>query len=170
MKKIISLLGLMVLIVPVMLAQGSNLSISSEETFLPEPIEKPSKRVLAKLKAEEDFLKWNKNAEQVRWYEETNGFFVYYTTDGKKARSFYDKRGYFVYNLISYPEQFLPVKIKKLIKSVYYMDYRITHVNEILQDNKTVFLVMITDDKVWKKLRIMDEIEEIEEIKAYEAK
>ena len=75
-----------------------------------------------------------------------------------------------MYNLISYPEQFLPVKIKKLIKSVYYMDYRITHVNEILQDNKTVFLVMITDDKVWKKLRIMDEIEEIEEIKAYEAK
>jgi hypothetical protein len=160
MKKIISLLVFVVTTVTIG-AQGSNLSVSDEEAIVPELTKNNRKQGLAQLKAEEDFAKWNKNAENIRWYNDANGFFVYYSINGNKARSFYNKRGNFVYNSIAYTEQFLPLKIRELVKSVYYMDYKITHVNEIRQDDQTTFLVTVTDDKVWKKLRITDEDMEV---------
>ena len=168
MKKIIFILLLMILITSVSIAQGSTLSLSDEETTAPASQKKFSTGVLAQLKAEKDFLRSNKQAENIRWYEGTKGFFVYYTENGNKGKSFYNKKGNFVYNVLSYQEQFLPFKIKKWIKSVYYMDYRITHVNEIRQDGKTIFLVQITDDSVWKKIRIVDD--EMEVIKEYDVK
>ena len=159
---------LMIITASVTIAQGSNLSLSDEETLASAVQKNISTGVLAQLKAEEDFLRSNKKAENVRWYDDEKGFFVYYTKDGNRGRSFYNKKGNFVYNVLSYREQFLPFKIKKWVKSVYYMDYRITHANEIRQDGKTVFLVQITDDKVWKKLRIEDD--DMEVIEEYEVK
>ena len=168
MKKIIFVLVLMTMAASVTMAQGSNLSLNDDETPAPGLQKNPPVGVLAQLKAEKDFLRSNKRAENVRWYDGVKGFFVYYTKDGNKGRSFYNKKGNFIYNVLSYQEQFLPFKIKKWIKSVYYMDYKITHVNEIRQDGKTIFLVQITDDKIWKKLRIIDE--EMEVIKEYEVR
>lgn len=168
MKKIIFILTLMMITASVTMAQGNNLSLSDEETPAADAQKNISTGVLAQLKAEEDFLRSNKQAKNVRWYDGEKGFFVYYTKDGNRGRSFYNKKGNFIYNVLTYQEQFLPFKIKKWIKSVYYMDYKITHVNEIRQDGKTVFLVQITDDKVWKKLRIVDD--ELEVINEYDVK
>lgn len=159
MKKIIFILILMAIITSVTMAQGSNSSLSNEET--PASQKNLSTGVLAQLKAEKDFLRSNKEAENVRWYHDVKGFFVYYTKEGNKGRSFYNQKGNFIYNVLSYPEQSLPFKIKSWVKMVYYMDYKITHVNEIRQDGKTIFLVQITDDKTWKKLRIIDDDMEV---------
>ena len=168
MKKIIFILMLTIITASVTMAQSSHLSISDEETPVAAAPKNISTGMLAQLKAEKDFLRSNKQAENVRWYNGEKGFFAYYTKDGNKGKSFYNKKGNFIYNVLSYPEQFVPFKIKEWVKSVYYMDYRITHANEIRQDGKTVFLVQITDDKLWKKLRIQDD--EMEVIKEYEVK
>ena len=157
MKKIIFILILMTIITSVTMAQGSNSSLGDEETPAPASQKNLSTGVLAQLKAEKDFLRSNKEAENVRWYHDAQGFFVYYTKEVNKGRSFYNQKGNFIYNVLSYPGQFLSFKIKSWVKSVYYMDYKITHVNEIRQDGKTIFLVQITDDKTWKKLRIIDD-------------
>jgi hypothetical protein len=167
MKNIISLLVFVVVAVTTW-AQGSNLSLRDEEGIVPALKKNTPKHGLAQLKAELDFSKWNKNVENIHWYNDPKGFFVYYTKDGKKGRSFYNKKGNFVYNLAAYSEQFLPFKIRDLVKSVYYMDYKITHVNEIWQDHTTTYLVTVTDDKVWKKIRITEE--GMEEIGEYGAK
>lgn len=167
MKKIISLLVTVVMTVT-MGAQGSNLSVDDQDAMAPELTKNNRKHGLAQLRAEEDFAKWNRNAENIRWFGDSRGFFVYYINEGKKGRAFYDKKGHFVYNSMAYSEQFLPLKIRRLVKSVYYMDYKITHVNEIYQDHQTTYLVMVTDDKVWKKLRIAED--EMEEIAEYGAK
>lgn len=168
MKKIIFILLLLTTAVSVTIAQSSKLSLDDEETPASVLKKNISTGVLAQLKAEKDFLRSNKQAENVRWYEGAKGFLAYYTKDGNKGRSFYNKKGNFVYNVLSYSEQFLPAKIRKLVKSVYYMDYKITHVNEIHQDGKTIFLVQVSDATTWKKLRIADD--EMEVINEYVVK
>ncbi len=99
----------------------------------------------------------NKQAENVKWYEYPKGFLVYYTKDGNQGRSFYDKKGRLAYNILSYPEQFLPCKIRDLVKREYYLDYKITWANEIYSAGKKAFIVNITDGKTWKFVRVCDD-------------
>lgn len=165
MKKIIFTIILAIIVNVITIAQGSA-SINDKKT----PAFKKSipGNGLARVKASEDFLRSNRQAENVRWYDVPNGFFVYYTKDEKKGKSFYNKKGKFVYNSLSYQEQLLPVEIKNRVKSVYYMDYKITHVNEILEEGKTIFIVQLTDNKTWKNILIRDD--EMDVIKEYREK
>ena len=124
----------------------------------------------ARVRAERDFLKSNTQATNIQWYEVPRGFLAYYKIQGNKGRSFYDRKGRFVYNIISYNEQFLPREVRIQVKSVYYLDYKITHVNEINHNSepgKPIYLIQITNNKLWKKLKIADgEMELLEEFAA----
>jgi hypothetical protein len=126
-----------------------------------------SKLSLAQLKAEADFLKNNPRVTSVRWYDDPKGYFVYYLKEGKRARTFYNTKGNFVYSAMSYSEKELTQPMKTWILSSFDEKMKITHVNEIHQDAKTIYLVTVTDDKVWKKLRI--EGEEMEVIDGFKA-
>jgi hypothetical protein len=164
MKKLILIIILGIIAHTATIAQGTA-SIDDENTSETGFKENTHENGLARLKASEDFLKSNKRVENVRWYDVPNGFFAYYTKDEKKGRSFYNSKGNFVYNSLSYQERSLPLEIRDRVKSVYYMDYKITHVNEILQDGKTIFIVQLTDNKSWKNILIHDD--EMEVIKEF---
>ena len=118
------------------------------------------------VKAVRDFVKSCKKAESIHWYPDTKGTFVYYYINGNKGRRFYDTKGDFVYNILSYPEEFLETDIRKLVKSIYYMDYTITWVNEIQTGDKTSFIVHLSDKTSWKTIMVCEgEIEVLEEFK-----
>jgi len=167
MKKLFLIVILAIITDTVTTAQGSA-SINDETTSVNGSKKSVRGNGLARLKASEDFLRSNKQAKNVRWYDVPNGFFVYYTKDEKKGRRFYNSKGKFVYNSLSYQERSLPVEIRNRIKSVFYMDYKITHVNEILEEGKTIFIVQLTDNKTWKNILIHDD--EMEVIKEYRDK
>lgn len=147
-------------------AQVNSVLTGNETTINLAPVGSSSMYVSGMLRAERNFQKSTEGAENVKWYNVPDGYFAYYTKDGKKGRTFYDRKGRFVYNLLSYPGKMLPFKLRDQVKSAYYLDYRITHVTEIHALGKTAYIVLVTDDKTWKKLKIIDgEMELTEDIR-----
>ena len=149
------------------MAQG-NINSTSAETST-DPILKgaASAASTGQIRAERNLLKSNKDAKGIQWYEIDRGFAAYYTKDGHKGKSFYDMKGRFLWSILSYDEKYLPCEIISIVKSVHYLNYRITQASEIhhyLEPGHTIYLLQITNDKVWKKVRIIDgEIETVEE-------
>ncbi len=143
------------------LAQPAAINTEPEKREVSTVVNKPGSNPVARLKAEKNFLKQHKHADSIQWFDDNNGFFVYYKQDGRKGRSFYNGRGQFLYDVISYPGKLISPQLKDLVKSVYYLDFRITHVSEIRTAGKLVHLIELTDDKCWKKLRVQDGVMEL---------
>lgn len=108
------------------------------------------------IKAVKDFEKSCKNAESIHWYVEAKGSVAYYFTNGKKGMRVYDKKGHFLYNILSYQEEFLPFEVRDLVKRTYYFDYTIDLVNEVQTLGKTFFVVNISDKTTLKKVSVYD--------------
>ncbi len=107
-----------------------------------------------------NFSKTCKNAQNVQWFPDNEGSVVYYFLKNKKGIRFYDKKGKSNYEILSYSEEDLPFEIRDKVKQAYYMDYDITHVQEIHIQQKVIYLVQIADKTNWKQLRIEgDEME-----------
>ena len=119
------------------------------------------------VKAVKDFSKSCKEAEDIHWYIQTNGTFVHYLMNGNKGRRCYDKKGNFVYNILSYPEEFLPYAVRDQVKRTYYFDYNIILADEIQTEGKTIYIVHIKNKTTWKNIRVcngeMDVLEEFHE-------
>ncbi len=158
-------MSLVVMMQALALAQPAAFTTGPEQPKVSTLVDKPGSNPVARLKAEKNFLRHHKHVDNIQWFDERNGFFVYYNQDGKKGRSFYNGRGRFLYDVISYSGKFLSPQLKDLVKSVYYLDFRITHVSEVRTAGKLVHLIELTDDKCWKKLRVQDGIMEL--IKEY---
>ncbi len=151
---------------------GQYSSGSSSEPYI-EPVTKENSSAMAAgiSKAKKNFQKLNKHVEGVAWYDISDGFAAYYfTKDQIKGKSYFDSKGGFLWSILVYGEKNLPKDIRIQVKSAYFLDYRITHVSEIrhiTQPGEIIYLVQITNDKVWKKLRILNgEMEVIEEFPA----
>ena len=154
-------MSLVALMQTLTLAQPAPLNPEAEQREVNTAVNKPGVNPVARLKAEKNFLKQHKHADNIQWFDDNNGFFVYYKQDGRKGRSFYNGRGQFLYDVISYPGKLISPQLKDLVKSVYYLDFRITHVSEIRTAGKLVHLIELTDDKCWKKLRVQDGVMEL---------
>jgi len=145
-----------------------NINSNSAESYT-DPILKGAVSVAAtgQIKAERNFLKLNKEAKGVQWYEIDQGYAAYYTKDGHKGKSYYDTKGRFLWSILSYDEKYLPRDVVNQVKSAHYLNYRITQASEIrhyLEPGHTIYLLQITNDKVWKKVRIIDgDMETVEE-------
>jgi hypothetical protein len=117
-------------------------------------------------KAVKDFLTSCKKAENPHWYNDPKGTFVYYYINGNKARRFYDKKGDFVYDILSYTEEYLPYNIRDMVKRTYYFDYKIIVAEEIHTEGKTIYLVHITNKTDLLIVRVCDdEMDVIEKYK-----
>jgi hypothetical protein len=60
-----------------------------------------------------------------------------------------------LYTLRYYEEKNLPFEVRDVVKRKYY-DYSITGVNEILVEDKTIYIVLIQDGSNWKKVSVYD--------------
>jgi len=114
-------------------------------------------------KALKDFSKTCKTASDCRWYScGKEGVIVFYQAGDKKGRRFYDRKGNYVYNILSYGETLLPPDVKDIVKRTYYQDYKINWVEEVEADYKTFFIVHIANDKMIKNVSVYDgEINEV---------
>jgi hypothetical protein len=116
-------------------------------------------------KAVRDFLKSCANAKNTHWYVDSEGSYAYYSLNEKKGRRFYNKKGDFVYDILTYSEENLPFDIRDMVKQSYYLDYNITLVHEIHTEGKLIYIVQIQDKKTLKQVRICDkEIDVISEL------
>ena len=110
-----------------------------------------------KPKALKDFTKTCKAASDCRWFSFGNkGVAVFYQLGGKNGKRFYDQKGNYVYNILSYGEALLPFEVRDLVKRTYYLDYQINWVEEVNQDDKTFFIVHISNDKLIKNVSVYD--------------
>lgn len=108
-------------------------------------------------KALKDFSKTCKAASDCRWYSYgKQGVMVFYQVGDKKGRRFYDRKGNYIYNILSYGETLLPPDVKDLVKRTYYQDYKINGVEEVETDYKTFFVVHIENDKKIKNVSVFD--------------
>ena len=80
------------------------------------------------IKAVRDFTQSFKQAENVRWYKVTDGLMAYFTENGIKMRSGYDRKGNWLYSMRFYAETSLRKDIRAEVKSIFY-DYSITWIN-----------------------------------------
>jgi len=108
-------------------------------------------------KALKDFSKTCKTASDCRWYTCGNaGVIAYYRLGEKKGRRFYDQKGHYVYNILSYGEASLPPEVRDLVKRTYYLDYQINLAEEVNTNDKTFFIVQISNDKTIKNVSVYE--------------
>jgi hypothetical protein len=109
-----------------------------------------------------NFTKKNPQAEDVKWTQSGNYYFVHFRTGEVKQKTVYDKKGNEDYSLKILDEQNLPRDVRAVVKSIYY-DYRITTVEELKLNRKTIYLVHLSGNNSWKSIRICEgQLEEIE--------
>ncbi len=116
-------------------------------------------------KVEKDFSRSCKDAENINWSVVPEGSIVYYSLNGKKGLRFYNKKGDFVHDVLSYSEEKLPLNIRDMIKQTYYLDYDITLAQEVHTQGKLIYVVQIKNKSTMKTLRICDD--EMEVLKEY---
>jgi hypothetical protein len=106
-------------------------------------------------KAVKNFMKSFRGAENTNWYKMPQGLMVYFTVDGIKMRSVYDNKGNWLYSLRFYTEEYLPKNMRHQVKSNYY-DFNITAVNEVQENNKTVYFIQLEGTKSYKTIWLCD--------------
>jgi hypothetical protein len=118
------------------------------------------------IKSLKDFSRSCRNAENVHWFVSPSGSCVYYSENGKNGKRVYNKKGSFIYDMLSYSEEHLPFAIRDRVKQTFYLDYNITHVQEMHIERKIIYLVQIEDKTTWKQVRICDdEMDVVDEFK-----
>ncbi len=103
--------------------------------------------------------------EAVTWHQLSNGFTAHFMVNNILNRSYYDKKGNWLYSMQCYDEKKLPADVRKIVKSTYY-DYSIFGVQEIRVDDKIIYLVHLKDEAGFKTIRVCEgEMQELESLK-----
>jgi hypothetical protein len=101
-------------------------------------------------------------AEQVKWYTVKDGFMAYLMVGGFKVRAGYDNKGNWLYNMRTYAEKYLPAAVRKIVKGEYY-DYNITVAVEIKKSSGIIYIVHLSNETHFLKLKVCDgQMEEME--------
>lgn len=90
-----------------------------------------------------------------QWSTYKDGTIATFTSEDIKYRVIYNQRGDWLYTLRYYDEKKLPFDIRDIVKRKYY-DCLITLVDEILYEDKTIYIVHMQDDSTWKKVSVYD--------------
>jgi hypothetical protein len=117
--------------------------------------------IKASAKAEKDFSRSRKGAENIQWYVVPEGSLVRYTLNEKQGKRFYNKKGNFLHDILTYSEESLPLYVKDMVKRTYYSDYNITLAQEIHSEGKIIYVVQIENKSTLKILRIVDDEMEV---------
>jgi len=116
-------------------------------------------------RAKRDFANRYKNVANEKWTVTSEGTNVSFTMGEIRCSVRYDKNGYRMFTLRSYPEKYLPKNIRTQVRSTYF-DYNIKWVQEIAKNlNPIVYVVLLESDKEWIKVRVGDgELTELEKL------
>lgn len=156
MKKIVIAIGILAALPLAGLAQSGVLSKALEEEPGVVAVKENSRNPLLRIRAEKVFNDLHCDVEHVKWYEDKDGYFAYYTREGNRGHTFFNKKGRLVYDAISYSEKFLAPNLRDWVKSTFYNDYKITNVLEVRGLGQKVHFIQITDGRSWKNLKLQD--------------
>ena len=125
----------------------------------------PASVPVANAKIDKALNGYFKNATNIRWYEIKNNYVVKFKLDGHENRALFTKTGRLVYHITYGTEKLLPAEVRKLVKGEYY-DQKITKVLKVKQDQRTIWVIHMEDDKEFIMARVEDG--ELEETKRME--
>ena len=117
------------------------------------------------MKALKNFQRSFKSAANASWYAVADGGFIASFKENDVQNSVaYDKKGNWVYNIKRYDEKHLPTDVRAQVKSTYY-DFSITHVEEVLINDETIYIVHLEDATKMKTLRICNgDMQEVQDL------
>ena len=128
-------------------AKSSRVNVSVLQGFLRSHenlVETPVTRV--NIRAVRDFVGTHGNISGAKWFESAGGYVANYFSGGIDTRIVYDNNGRWFYNLLTFPETKMDVKLRKMVKSKYY-DHDIIVVYQYDFESKTIYLVRIQDEQ-----------------------
>ena len=114
-----------------------------------------------------DFLDRYNHVDNAMWFlTPDGGFESYFVQDGYGDRVFYDKKGYWLYSLITYGENKLPRDIRYVVRSTYF-DFTIAIIEEVqtaagmeyiisLEDKTNIRVVKVNRDGDMEVLQDLD--------------
>ena len=106
-------------------------------------------------KAIKDFKRTFKTASNERWSPVEDGYIATFNQDGIKTAVAYNKKGNWQHTIRYYGEKELNPDIKRMVMRENY-DSKISQVEEIEMNDKTVFLVHLEGSSARKLVRICD--------------
>lgn len=109
----------------------------------------------AAAKAARDFIQRAGDQKEEHWYKEPTGYEADYTDGAVKALYRYDKKGNWVYSILTYGEDKLPEDVRALVKGHYY-DFNINWVKEVTEAQTTVYVVHMESAKAWKEVSVQE--------------
>ena len=109
----------------------------------------------AAVKASRDFLERVGDQKDEQWYKDPLGYEAAYTEGPVKAMYWYDKRGHWVYSILTYGENKMPEDVRVLVRSTYF-EYSISWVKEVSEAQTTVYVVHIENNTAWKEVAVQD--------------
>jgi hypothetical protein len=92
------------------------------------------------------------SAENVKWSEDVNGYFVSFTQSGILSKVAYDPQGDFVYAMRYYNEANLPVSILLTMRKKF-ADKKIAGVTESSTLDNITYFIKVEDEKNWYTVR-----------------
>jgi len=137
-------------IVSVSNAQGN---LSTKE--VPSTESSPSSVPVVNTKITRALEGYFKNATNIRWYEIKNNYVIKFNLGGHQNRALFTKSGHLVYHITYGTEELLPGEVRKLVKSEYY-DQKITRVLKVNQDQRTIWVIHMEDQKEFIMVRVED--------------
>ena len=94
------------------------------------------------------FSKTFPSAENVKWSEDANGYFVSFTQSGMHSKVAYDAKGGFLYAIRYYNEENLPVSIILAVRERF-ADKKISGVTEESTQDNITYHLRLEDVKSW---------------------
>lgn len=100
------------------------------------------------------------NAPGVQWSSSNSGHTASFTKDNVKTIAWYSKGGNLQYTMHTYGPDKLPTAEVQTVQSEY-RGYKITQVNEVHQDDITIYVVHLEDDRNIKLVTVCDGVTNI---------
>ena len=164
MKKLLSLRFCSIIVTTLMVnqitAQDTSYSIIAsynEERPLPkyllrfEAANYPEVSAMALLAFKRDYS----TVKEVSWSIVENKYMARFTSDGRKTRVLFDKKGHIVYSVCEGTLKDLPADTRKAVRSIYY-DYDITKATEVHTLDKSAWIINLEDETSLVIVRVMD--------------
>ena len=95
------------------------------------------------------------NASDVQWTTGKNEYVASFTKDGAQNRVWFSKGGSILYSMLTYGADKLPSREQNIIHNEF-KEYKITSVDEVHENNITVYLVHLENDRNIKLVTVCD--------------
>jgi hypothetical protein len=94
------------------------------------------------------------NAQHVKWYDNTSGYFAYFTQNGYSEKALYNKSGDFVCSWKYGDEKILPTNIMMIINKKY-KDSNILGAIEYTEGENMAYEIKVSTGAVWYSVKIL---------------